>query len=66
MQTKHLLSTTIAALVLVGCGDTGAKKIGLDIKYPDLNYTGDGSSNDNGRRSGINRSVLDLGSVDLS
>jgi len=62
---KHLL-ITIAALVLVGCGNNGAKKFGLDIKYPDLNYTGDGSFNDNGRRSGINRFVLDLGSVDLS
>ena len=66
MQTKHLLSTTIAALVLVGCGNTGAKKFGLDIKYPDLNYTGDGSFNDNGRRSGINRFVLNLDSFDLS
>ena len=58
--------TTIAAVVLVGCGNTGGKKFGLDIEYPDLNYTGDGSFNDNGRRSGINRFVLDLGSVDLS
>jgi len=63
---KHLLLTTIAAVVLVGCGNTGAKKFGLDIKYPDLNYTGDGKFNDNGRRSGINRFVLNLDSFDLS
>jgi len=53
-------------VVLVGCGNTGTKKFGLDIKYPDLNYTGDGSFNDYGRRSGIHRFVLDLGSVDLN
>ena len=57
---------TIAAVVLVVCGNTGGKKFGLDIEYPDLNYTGDGSFNDNGRRSGINRFVLDLDSFDLS
>ena len=60
------LLTTTLPFVLVGCGNIGAKNFGLDIKYPDLNYTGDGSFNDNGRSSGINRFVLDLGSVDLS
>ena len=60
------LFTTTLPFVLVGCGNIGAKNFGLDIKYPDLNYAGDGSFNDNGRRSGINRFVLDLGSVDLS
>ena len=63
---KKLLLSTSAAVLLVGCGNNGAKKFGLDIEYPDLNYTGDGSFNDNVRRSGINRFVLDLGSVDLS
>ena len=44
----------------------GQKILVWILKYPDLNYAGDGSFNDNGRRSGINRFVLDLGSVDLS
>ena len=59
------LLTTTLLFVLVGCRNIGAKNFGLDIKYPDLNYTGDGSFNDNGRRSGINRFVLDLDSFDL-
>jgi hypothetical protein len=39
---------------------------GTDRKYPDLNYTGDGNFTDHGRSAGIFRTVLDLGSVDLT
>ncbi|MDA0722869.1 MAG: hypothetical protein O3A82_02810 [Verrucomicrobia bacterium] len=38
---------------------------GTDRKFPDLNYTGDGNFTDYGRKSGIQRFVLDLGEVDL-
>ena len=41
-------------------------RFGTDCKYMDLNYTGDGNFTDYGRKAGILRFVLDLGSVDLS
>ena len=41
-------------------------RFGTDRKYTDLNYTGDGNFTDYGRKAGILRFVLDLGSVDLS
>ena len=41
-------------------------RFGIDRKYADLNYTGDGNFTDYGRKAGILRFVLDLGSVDLS
>ena len=41
-------------------------RFGTDRKYPDLNYTGDGNFKDYGRKAGIFRFVLDLGSVDLT
>ena len=40
--------------------------LGTDRRYMDLNYTGDGNFTDYGRKAGILRFVLDLGSVDLS
>jgi len=43
-----------------------AARFGTDRKYPDLNYTGDGSFTDHGRKAGISRFALDLGSVDLT
>ena len=72
---KIFLFTITTAVLFVLCGCQTIKqfipndevaRFGTDRKYADLNYTGDGNFTDYGRKAGILRFVLDLGSVDLS
>ena len=72
---KIFLFTIATASLFLLCGCQTNKQIipndevarfGTDRKYADLNYTGDGNFTDYGRKAGILRFVLDLGSVDLS
>ena len=46
--------------------DDNVARFGTDRKFPDLSYTGDGNFTDHGRKAGISRFALDLGSVDLT
>ena len=73
-KKTFLVSFAVASLFLL-CGCQTIKqfipnhevaRFGADRKYPDLNYTGDGNFTDYGRKAGILRFVLDLGSVDLT
>ena len=72
---KIFLFTIATASLFLLCGCQTIKqfipndevaRFGTDRKYADLNYTGDGNFTDYGRKAGILRFVLDLGSVDLS
>ena len=74
LRKIFLLTIATASLFLL-CGCQTIKqfipndevaRFGTDRKYADLNYTGDGNFTDYGRKAGILRFVLDLGSVDLS
>ena len=74
LRKIFLLTIATASLFLL-CGCQTIKqfipndevaRFGTDRKYADLNYTGDGNFTDYGRKTGILRFVLDLGSVDLS
>lgn len=40
-------------------------RLGMDHKFSNLNYTGDGNFRDHSRKSAIQRLVVDLGAVDL-
>ena len=72
---KTFLFIFVSASLFLLCGCKTIKRIipndevarfGKDLKYPDLNYTGDGNFKDYGRKAGIFRFVLDLGDVDLT
>ena len=74
---KIFLLTALSALFSLLCGceigtikqfisNDEVARFGIDRKYPDLNYTGDGNFTDYGRKAGILRFVLDLGAVDLT
>ena len=74
---KIFLLSAITALffLIYGCQIASIKqfipndnvaRFGTDRKYPDLSYTGDGNFTDHGRKAGISRFALDLGSVDLT
>ena len=74
---KIFLLSVLSALFSLLCGceigtikqfipNDEVARFGTDRKYADLNYTGDGNFTDYGRKAGILRFVLDLGSVDLS
>lgn len=74
-MVKVSLLTLGTSLLFLLCGcqtikqfipNDEAARFGTDRKYTDLNYTGDGNFTDYGRKAGILRFVLDLGSVDLS
>jgi hypothetical protein len=59
-----------AVFLLSGClkqfiPDDDVARFGTDRKFPDLNYAGDGTFTDHGRKAAIHRFVLDLGELDL-
>ena len=75
LSKKTFLFSSVSTLFFLFCGCQTIKqfipnhevaRFGTDRKYPDLIYTGDGNFTDYGRKAGIFRFVLDLGSVDLT
>jgi hypothetical protein len=70
LKCSVLIAGIALSTLLCGClkqfiPHDDVPRFGTDRKFPDLNYTGDGNFTDYGRKSGIQRFVLDLGEVDL-
>ena len=67
MITKPIIVSFLLPLLLgMGCfSNDNTARFGKDRNFPDLDYNGDGTFADHGRKAAFHRFTLDLGEVDL-